>query len=112
MEKLILVFVVTLSSIQTSFFSFENQKIYPQNAHIAGGVITMEDMILKVVLDDPSDVIEGVSIYSSSGELINQKNGCYEQNCTYSVAGMQAGAYEAQVSVQNGSNFSGHFSIQ
>lgn len=112
MEKIILVFVVALSSIQTSFFSFEYQQNQSKDTHISSGIITMEDMILSVALDDPFDVIEGVSIHSSSGEMISQKNGCYDQSCTYSVAGMQSGVYEAQISVQNGSNFSGHFSIQ
>lgn len=112
MEKLIILFVAVLCSIQTFFSSFENQYIYQSNTHISGGVITIEEMILSVILDDPFDKIEGVKVYNSIGELVKEKNGCYQEKCTYSFVGMQSGVYEVQVSVQNGSGFSGHFIIQ
>lgn len=102
MEKLILVLVFALCIIQPS----------KEEIKVSSGVITMEDMILRVILDDPSDKIESVKVYDSAGEFVTESSGCYKESCTYALAAMESGIYEVYVSVQNGSGFSGSFMIQ
>lgn len=97
MVKLILVVVLgslfNLGSVLTNSNPNQNE---PQK-HLTGGVITMEDIILHIGLDDSKDKIKSVDIRTIEGNLIQQNQGCYAANCTYNVALLEAGIYQVTV---------------
>lgn len=97
MVKLILVVVLgglfNLGSILTNKSTNSNE----QQKHLTGAVITMEDIILHVNLDDAQDKIKSVHIRTVEGNLIQQNQGCNMANCTYNIALLETGNYQVTV---------------
>lgn len=78
---------------------------------VLGGIITIEEMILNVTLDDPTNQISIVSVYNEKGLLVQQNDGCGSFSCSYNVGNLDAGLYEVIVRTTNGESFSDYVTI-
>lgn len=95
--------VTTQRSIIVSQYTFNT---------ILGGVISMENMILHVILDDPNDQIQSVSIYNDKGQLEYQSIGCGAASCNYNCSELSTGIYEVEVETFLHDSFSGTIFIE
>ncbi len=66
-----------------------------------GNVISMENMILHVILNDPTDQIESVELYSSL-ELEYQSAGCGTSNCSFDCSSLLKRTYKIFVYTASG----------
>ena len=78
---------------------------------VTGGVITMEDILLKVILDDGEDQIINVQVTSDQGEMVYQAGGCGSSNCSYNLDQLSSGMYDVIVMTELGSSFDGSIEL-
>lgn len=106
MVKLILVFIVSflLGGKAVEAITFDDFEV-PSILSVKGGVITMEDVLLHVVLDNPTDRIKSVIIRSHKDGVSWKENGCPSSNCTYDLGLLEKGLYEVTVISKEGSQF-------
>lgn len=100
MVKLFLIFAMSLSFIQAS----NSINLFNQNnaEGITGGVITMEDIILHITLNDPNQRIELIAIKTTDGQIIDQQDGCYGNSCDYDIYDLVPGTYIVSVITNEG----------
>lgn len=100
MVKLFLIFVMSLSFNQAS----NSINLFHKNPTkgITGGVITMEDIILNVTLNDPNQQIELVTIRTTDGQLIEQQEGCNDNSCDYDIYHLTPKNYVVSVRTNEG----------
>ena len=97
MVQLILVFVLGALFNLGSVSITSNMSPNEQHKQVTGAVITMEDIILHVGLDDTQDKIKSVEIRTVEGSLVQQNQGCNSANCTYNIALLETGNYQVTV---------------
>lgn len=104
MEKIIIMAYLSLlgvSKLPSTIAVYVDQCHYAlakvSTKKVLGGVISMENMILHVTLDDPLDQIQSVSIYNEKDQLVYQGNGCGTVSCSYNCGDLPLGSYEVSV---------------
>ena len=77
-----------------------------------GGSIVMEDSVMRVDSQAPTNPITQVQIFDESKKVLKfESNGCYESVCAYEV-NLAAGTYYAKATTENGENFGNLVTIE
>lgn len=103
MEKLILILVIALLSLQTPYNSRATELLSsPITQSIPGGIITMEDIILNVTLNEPNNKVAAVEIRTTNNKVVHNENGCFYHTCSYNVGHLPPATYLVIVYTENG----------
>ena len=98
-------------------FAFGNTNAYvlpTSNAHLAfiveelpAGVVTVEDINLRVNTGDSAIAVDAIEIFDQSESLVMQVGGCNQQECLVNLSTLAAGTYDVTVTTDSGYTFSG-----
>lgn len=107
MEKIILICVIPFLIGNSNFTSFKISSQSPLciTLEVEGGVITIEDILLLVTLDNPNNKIQKVIIEGANDYL--EYDDCNHNNCSYDLGDLKKGSYQVTVTPILGSPFTG-----
>jgi hypothetical protein len=102
-EKLILILVIALLSLQTPYNSRATELLSSSiTQSIPGGIITMEDIILNVTLDDANNKVVAVEIRTMENKVVHKENGCFYYACSDDLGHLPPATYITIVYTENG----------
>lgn len=110
MKFLILNFLLVFAFGNTNAYVFptsSNDLAFVVEEIPGGGVISIEDIDLRVNTGNPSISVEEIKIFDQSGNLVMQVGGCNQQECLVSLSTLAAGTYDVTVTTDSGYTFSG-----
>jgi len=96
-------------------FGNTNAYVFPTSSNdlafvveeIPGGVISIEDIDLRVNTGNSSISVDEIQIFDQSENLVMQVGGCNQQECLVSLSTLTAGTYDVTVTTDSGYTFSG-----
>jgi len=103
--------IILTTAVFSASTAHELSKTYvhpsPIPHNIAGGIIVMDDVILAITVNNPSDIIADITIMLPDQTIVFQSEGCNSNNCTFDLSELDRGVYSVVVHTQEGESFSG-----
>lgn len=72
-----------------------------------GGIIVMDDVIMAITINNPSDKITEVTVLNSNQEVVFQDFSCTSNQCSFNLSFLESGAYTVIVHTQQNDSFTG-----